>query len=130
MDEYIKQWLSKAESDMQIIKHELSLPDPQITRDAVCFHCQQAVEKFFKAFLIYHKTDFRRTHDLEYLLELCSNIDNDFANIDTRDLSNFGVDIRYPDDYYVPDIEEVKFYSSLAEKIKYLVLEKLKNSTS
>jgi hypothetical protein len=42
-----------------------------------------------------------------------------------KELSDFGVDIRYPDDYYIPEIEEVKFYYDLAKRIKDLVLKKI-----
>ena len=54
-------------------------------------------------------------------------IDSDFAGIETKDLSNFGVDLRYPDDYYIPDIDEVRFYTDLAKKISLLILERLRN---
>jgi HEPN domain-containing protein len=36
----------------------------------VCFHAQQAIEKCFKAVLFCHLIEFRRTHDLELLVEL------------------------------------------------------------
>ncbi|NUO82559.1 HEPN domain-containing protein [candidate division KSB1 bacterium] len=39
--------------------------------DLVCFHCQQAAEKYLKAFLILHEAAFPKTHDLVSLLELC-----------------------------------------------------------
>jgi HEPN domain-containing protein len=55
MDDEVKGWLIKAESDFRVIEHELKLPDDEIVKDAVCFHCQQAVEKYLKAFLIHHK---------------------------------------------------------------------------
>lgn len=41
------------------------------------------------------------------------------------ELSSFGVDVRYPDDFYIPDIKEVKFYYDLAKQVKDLVLAKL-----
>lgn len=125
IDEYIKQWLTKANDDLKIVEHELDLPEKEIVKNAVCFHCQQAVEKYLKAFLIYHKTEVERTHDIEHLLDQCALIDKDFVNIEVRELSSFGVDIRYPDDFYVPDMEEVKFYYDLTKRVKGLVLTKL-----
>ena len=41
------------------------------------------------------------------------------------ELSIFGVDIRYPDDFYIPTVEEAKFYYNLAKQIKILVNSKL-----
>ena len=38
-------------------------------------HCQQAVEKCFKAFLAWHDIQFRKTHSLEELGERCLSID-------------------------------------------------------
>jgi hypothetical protein len=60
-----------------------------------------------------------------YLLEQCANIEQDFENIEIRELSNFAVDIRYPGEFYKPSIEEVKFYYDLTKRIKNLVLTKL-----
>ncbi len=59
------------------------------------------------------------------MLDQCANIDEDFASIEVKELSIFGVDIRYPDDFYIPTIEEAKFYYNLAKQIKILVNSKL-----
>ncbi len=42
------------------------------TTDTICFHAQQAVEKFFKGALIYFDKESVKTHDLVNLL---SNLD-------------------------------------------------------
>lgn len=125
IDKETTEWLIKANSDLKIVEHELNLSEEEIVKDAVCFHCQQAVEKYLKAFLIYHKVKPKRTHDIGYLLDQCANIDEDFASIEVKELSIFGVDIRYPDDFYIPTIEEAKFYYNLAKQIKILVNSKL-----
>ena len=124
--EYIKNWLKKAENDLKIVEHELELDEEEIVKDAVCFHCQQAVEKYLKAYLIFKRVDFPRTHSIEYLMEQAAKIDKDFSGINVEGLSDFGIDIRYPDDFYIPEINEVKFYYNLAKKIKLLVLRKIK----
>jgi HEPN domain-containing protein len=126
VDEYIENWLKKAESDLRIVDHELKLPEDETVKDLACFHCQQAVEKYLKAFLIFHEVEFPRTHNIEYLLEQSAKIDTNFSGIDIDELSDFGVNIRYPDDFYVPEIDEVRFYYDLANRIKSLVLEKIK----
>ncbi|MCK4614774.1 MAG: HEPN domain-containing protein [Thermoplasmata archaeon] len=124
-DDYIKQWVIKADHDLGIVEHELNLPEEDMIRDAVCFHCQQAAEKYLKAFLVYHQKKFPRTHNIELLLEQCAKIDSDFADIEVRELSSFAVEIRYADDLYMPDFEEVEFYHDLAERIKRLALSKI-----
>ncbi|HOP31418.1 MAG TPA: hypothetical protein PK293_17995 [Spirochaetota bacterium] len=37
----------------------------------------------------------------------------------------FGVDVRYPDNFYQPTIDEVKYYTSLVFRIKELVLKRI-----
>ncbi len=43
---------------IKVIQNEFSLPEEKIVTDAVCFHAQQAVEKFLKSFLISKNTEF------------------------------------------------------------------------
>jgi HEPN domain-containing protein len=93
--EEIKKWIEKADHDLGSAKIIfLHLPD---YFDTIAFHCQQAVEKYLKAILIYYRIDFIRTHDLVYLLDLLSrevSIDElKFKNAFT--LNNYGVQIRY-----------------------------------
>ncbi|MDD2891288.1 MAG: HEPN domain-containing protein [bacterium] len=125
IDKYLKQWIIKADNDLKLVEHELALPEKEIVKDVVCFHCQQAVEKYLKSFLVYHKNEIRRVHSIKYLLNQCEKIDKDFAGIEVKELSTFGVDIRYPEDFYIPDMEEVKFYYTLTKRIKKLVFTKL-----
>jgi HEPN domain-containing protein len=121
--EFIKQWLLKANEDLLVVE---KLTEFEIIANAsVCFHCQQAVEKFLKAFLITFRVEIKRTHNIEYLLSECSDIDPDFSLIDPKELSDFGVDARYPGDMYVPSAEETIEYKTLAIEIKELVEEKI-----
>ncbi|GEM_PF-3716381 len=39
--------------------------------EIICFHCQQAAEKALKAYLVFLEIRVPKTHDLDYLLELC-----------------------------------------------------------
>ena len=68
-------------------------------RHVTAFHCQQAVEKYLKAYLIYLKVEFRRTHDLVYLLELINakeSID-EIMIVSIMELADYAVEIRYPE---------------------------------
>lgn len=125
IDEYVNNWILKANNDFKSIEHELTFPESEIITDVVCFHCQQAVEKYLKAYLVYHAIEIERTHNIKYILHQCSKIDNDFFNIEIGELSTFGVDIRYPDEIYFPSIEEVRYYYDVTKKIRELVLTKL-----
>ncbi len=123
--DYLKKWLIKANNDLTVAQHELQHENP-IT-DVVCFHCQQAVEKFLKAFLIFKSIEPGRIHDIDYLLKRCCDIDPDFCNRDLKDLNFFGVAIRYPDDFYIPGEVETQEYVKIAKGIKHIVEAKMKD---
>ena len=101
-DDYVKKWLIKANNDMRVAENEMMLPPDDIVTEAICFHCEQCVEKFLKAYLITGNIDFKKTHNLEFLLELCIKKDAEFEKINLGDLSFYAVEIRYPDEFYLP----------------------------
>jgi HEPN domain-containing protein len=49
--ELIEQWFKKAKSDLNVAKHSFENMHPK-ELDIVCIHCQQAVEKVLKIYLI------------------------------------------------------------------------------
>ena len=59
---YIKTWLEIAEHDLRAARSLIEY-EPMIL-DIACFHCQQSVEKFFKAFLTFKNKHFDKTHDV------------------------------------------------------------------
>jgi HEPN domain-containing protein len=125
IDEYVNKWLIKALEDFKTAKHELDLSEDETVTSAVCFHSQQCVEKLLKAYLVYGEKEFGRTHDLVFLLSLCAQEDSDFNNITVNSLNFYAVDIRYPDDFYIPTIDEAKDCFEIAKTIKVTVLQKL-----
>ena len=96
-DEIFKEWINKADHDLDSAKLiYLHLPD---YFDTIAFHCQQAVEKYLKAMLVFFDIEFQRTHNLVYLLDLLSTkleIQEDHYD-KTLLLNGLGVQIRYPD---------------------------------
>ena len=99
MDGYIQRWVIKAKNDFKIAEHELGQTDNEIVTDAICFHCQQSIEKLLKAYLASKNIDFGKTHNLEFLLELCRKQDADFENLNVGNLSFYAVEVRYPDEF-------------------------------
>ncbi|MEI8114015.1 MAG: HEPN domain-containing protein, partial [Bacteroidia bacterium] len=98
-----------------------------VATSAVCFHCQQVVEKYLKAFLIAQGVEIRKTHNIEFLLAECEEFDPEFSLIDPKDLNDFGVDIRYPGDIYSPTDIETLAHKQIALDVKELVERKLEN---
>lgn len=94
MEEY-KKWLRQAEDDLKWAK---SSADSEIYYGA-CFAAQQVIEKSLKAFLIFHKRPFKKTHDVMVLLEDCFVVDKAFENLRLAIgvVVPYYVETRYPE---------------------------------
>lgn len=93
----VKEWIKKAENDFEgalALSRRRKHPLP----DLVCFHCQQAAEKYLKAYLIFNEAAFPKTHDLILLLELCMQFDNTLEiHRELFEILNpYSVQFRYP----------------------------------
>ena len=105
----VREWVSKAESDLLSAEHNLLLGDLAPT-SIVCFHIQQAVEKYIKALLAYHGIDFPKTHDISYLLSILPGNSQNLCmdEVTTEKLSYFAVSGRYPGFDVEPTAEEAQ----------------------
>jgi HEPN domain-containing protein len=127
IDKETKNWIIKAINDYKTAEKLINFPENEIITDTLCFHCQQVVEKLLKAFLVYHKIGFQKVHTIEYLIKLCSTIDSDFESLyeKTKNLTDYAIDIRYPDDFYIPTIEEARNAFESATFVKEFIFKKL-----
>ncbi len=116
----------KANNDLQVAEHEMRLSADERITEAVCFHCQQAVEKYLKAYLVYRGVDFGKTHNVEFLLAQCAQYDETFSELDAGNLTYYAVEIRYPDTLYTPSSEEAEESISIARRFKSVVLNKIR----
>src|SRR5438105_13784110 len=66
-------WLTKVAHDLRGAEIDLAAAPPLL--GDLAFHCQQAIEKAFKAYLTWHDTPFRKTHDLHEVADQCAGID-------------------------------------------------------
>ena len=96
--EAVRQWRAKAQSDWTAI--EIMMSSEQCPADAVCFHCQQFVEKLLKAILTKHNIEAPKTHDLRRLIQLAEPFVPELSRLsDSSDkLTVHGVEARYPGD--------------------------------
>ena len=85
----------------------------------ICYHCQQAVEKYLKAFLCFKGIIPPKLHILETLCELCSEYDASFNDIakDCAFLTPFAVNARYPLEMEVTSTNTIKSLE-ITRKIK------------
>jgi len=92
----VNEWLDFANKDISSAKYLLNMRP--VPLEIICYHCEQAVEKALKGYLIRHDIEPPRTHDLRLLCKMCANIDNTFDDISQYcvNLTAYGVQPRYP----------------------------------
>ena len=97
MNETVREWLNKAETDYRVAERELAV-EHESDYGPVCFHAQQCVEKLIKALLICHEVIPPRTHDLPGLSRLLQSVEPawNWDDADLTDLTDAAVDDRYP----------------------------------
>lgn len=94
--------------------------------EIVCFHCQQAAEKYLKALLIYNKTEsIPKTHNIDLLLNLCTKYDKDFVIYTGTELTTYAVDLRYPDTLYIPSKEQMNDAIRITKEIIKLCIKNM-----
>ncbi|MFZ8803942.1 MAG: HEPN domain-containing protein [Candidatus Calescibacterium sp.] len=123
----VKGWIFLAEGDLKTAEDELSTTEP--FTNTICFHSQQCVEKYLKAYLSFVGKPFRKTHDISELIELCKEVDEEFEilySLNAAKLTRYAVDIGYPDEFYIPSIEEAKEALEIAKKVRNFIIRKLK----
>ena len=119
---HIKEWFRKADHDL--ISANTLIKEADVL-DNVCFHCQQAAEKYLKAYLIFKGEEVIKTHYLKHLQTECVKFDADFKMFDFKDLSRYASDVRYPDDFNDPPLSETEYFLEIAEKVKAMVMSKI-----
>ena len=92
-----RQWIEFADRDLALAEHTAKTMWP-IPHEIVCYHCQQFVEKYLKAFLVSKGQEPPYIHDLAKLAALCEIENPDFGQIKQKCiiLTEYGVQPRYP----------------------------------
>lgn len=118
-------WLLKTDRDFGLasLAHQHTPEYP----DLICYHCQQAAEKYLKSLVIHYDLPLRKTHDLEELLDLLSPSMTAIVELfyeNARILNDYSVQIRYPDPTGDPSESDVlealaaaKFFRDVAFNI-------------
>jgi len=98
----LQQWKEIADSDLNLAIFSSQRMYP-VSYAIMCFHCQQAVEKYLKWFLVLNNISPPKTHDLEELEKLCEKIEPQFSKIyiQCSTLSGYAVQSRYPNELNV-----------------------------
>jgi len=115
-------WVFFAHNDMLMV--ETLIEHPEFT-GGVAFHCQQAIEKYFKGYLVEHGKEPLKIHDLLKLYLEVKGIHD--WNLDEDLLEKIGeiyTETRYPinigmtPDGRLPTMEEARSYWEFAKKVE------------
>lgn len=91
----IDEWIKKADEDFGFAT---SVIEDSPYYGQICFHYQQAAEKYLKAFVVAYELEFKKIHDLLELLNTCRTKEPSLSVIedDCIYLNRFYIDTRYP----------------------------------
>jgi len=91
----IQEWLQKADEDLGFAA---SIIEDSPFYAQICFHFQQAAEKYLKAIIVADDLEFQKIHDLITLLKSCLGRRPELIRLmpDCTLLNRFYIDTRYP----------------------------------
>jgi HEPN domain-containing protein len=114
----VREWSAKADNDLTNAAHTLKL-GKDCPIDTVCFHAQQCVEKYLKAFLILAEIPFPKTHDIELLISrMPKGMHIPLSPIQQRRLTDYATVMRYPGPYEAIPLAEAKEAVKLARQVR------------
>lgn len=112
---YYYKWLDKALCDLQCARILLTWGgDP----DNIAFHCQQAIEKALKGWLLFKTGRHFDGHNLTYLCRQAAALEPAFTEYldESAALNNLYIETRYPTDLPLGlDERSVRSYLNMAE---------------
>jgi HEPN domain-containing protein len=96
MKKVTRQWVRKAENDVAAARHLFKLKP--LLSDEICFHCQQAIEKYLKSMLAELGMAIQKTHDLTILLLQLLPAEPILGTLrrGLKGVSRYAVEYRYP----------------------------------
>ena len=126
MKKITKHWIDAGDDDFLTVQKLVG--DDYLTHIAA-FHCQQSIEKYFKAIIEEYNLGFIKTHNLENLLGQVKEVVDiivDYETIEKLDL--LYIDARYPSAFGLlpngkPDNNEIQLFIQTVESVKKQVVD-------
>jgi len=113
-----RDWVQKAENDLKNAAYTLGMGEDCPT-DTVCFHAQQCVEKYLKAFLVLKSINFPKAYDIKELIVLLpSNSRPKLTPEEQRRLTDYATVTRYPGDYEPISLAEARRAVKIARRVR------------
>ena len=120
-NEVVAEWVKKAEEDYKAASALLPAETPYV----ICFHTQQCIEKYLKAFLIMCGETPPQTHNLIRLNNIASKYDNSLDDIYSllEELNPYSVPIRYPGIVITQEDAKtaIRIMNNIREKLRELI---------
>jgi HEPN domain-containing protein len=133
MKRLVEDWLMLAEQDMRTAS--VIINEDHLT-NIVAFHCQQAIEKYFKAYMLEHDKPLLKIHDLLKLYGIIKEIkdlkiDEDILAI----INETYIEDRYPGELGLlsdgmPSNEQAHIFLEFAKAIEEKIKTALNNNVS
>jgi len=124
-----EEWLEKAEEDYNFACRNLAdFTIPFFSQ--ICYHFQQAAEKYLKAYIVAYELEFKKIHDLTELLRICQKKEPSFSSLSSacEFLTDFYIETRYPVPWPVRvSREEAKKARKYTKDIRDFIRKILKN---
>ena len=129
MKKQVEQWINFAEKDLFAVSEIIK--KPELTNIAA-FHCQQAIEKYFKAFILEHEKPLAKIHNLLTLYGTIKEItdlgfDEDLLAV----INDIYLESRYPaeigllGDDSIPTVQQANRFFTFAKEVGAKIKEKL-----
>jgi HEPN domain-containing protein len=124
-------WIFFANNNIKAAENLID--DAELTGEMTVL-CQQAIEKYLKAFLTKHKISFKKTHDLLKLYLQVKEVKNLGINEELlADLVGLYIESRYPTDAalleggLLPSVEKANAYLDFAKSVAKIIKAELED---
>ena len=117
----VRQWVERAEEDLRSAEHLLVWQESCPT-STVCFHAQQCVEKYLKAFLTSVQIEFPKMHSIvELMMLLPAAARPQLGVAEQQRLTNYATVTRYPGDWEPISRDEAEQAVGMARRVREAV---------
>jgi HEPN domain-containing protein len=130
MKDQVKEWLALADEDIETA--DILINHKNCKANQIAFHCQQAIEKYFKAYLLENNWELKKTHNLTKLYNIAKTLTSKDFSIDTKlldQIHNFYINSRYPGEYVAISKKRAKEFYDFAENIGKIIKKALNIKT-
>ena len=129
MKKQVEAWINFAEKDLLTVSEVIQRPE---LTNIVAFHCQQAIEKYFKAFILENEKPLAKIHNLLTLYGTIKEIMDLGVDEDLlATINDIYLESRYPgeigllDDGSIPTVERAKQFFTFAQDVETKIKEAL-----